>query len=121
VLDRLMADDFFELLERMENNADDAVEAAVKDVTEQGLADSQKVVPYQEGDLSRAGHTTVKKVGDGAEGSIDFDIVYARYQELREDLTHQDQGQAHYLGGTMRTNAQRYLDYLGERFFEELG
>ncbi|GLZ34895.1 hypothetical protein Lesp02_70820 [Lentzea sp. NBRC 105346] len=117
-----MADkDFLVLLDEIEENADDAAEAAVRDVTEEALADTRKVVPYQEGDLSRAGHTTVNQIGSGAEGKIDFDIVYARYQELREDLTHQDQGQAHYLGGTLRLNSERYLDHLGARFFEELG
>lgn len=117
-----MADkDFLLLLDEVIDGADDATEAAVKDVTEAGLADSQKVVPYQEGDLSRSGHATVKKVTDGAEGSIDYDIVYARYQELTEDLRHQDQGQAHYLGGTLRLNADRYLNHLGVLFFENLG
>lgn len=117
-----MADpDFLVLLDELIEDADDAAEAAVKDVTDELLADSRKVVPYQEGDLSRAGHPTVNKTGDGAEGKVDYDIVYARYQELTEDLKHQDSGQAHYLGGTLRLNSERYLGHLGARFFEELG
>lgn len=117
-----MADaDFVALMDALIDGADDAAEAAVKDVTEELLANSRVVVPYQEGDLSRSGNAQTKKVSNGAEGSVDYDIVYARYQELREDLTHQDNGQAHYLGGTMRLNSERYLAYLGMRFFEELG
>lgn len=117
-----MADaDFFVMLDEMIERADDAAVEAVKDVVEEGLADARKVVPYQEGDLSRSGNTTVNTTSDGAEGSIDFDLVYARSQELTEGLRHQDQGQAHYLGGTLRKNSGRYLDHLSARFFEELG
>ncbi len=117
-----MADkDFLVMLDEMIERADDAAVDAVKDVTDELLADSRKVVPYQEGDLSRSGHPTVNKTGDGAEGKVEFDIVYARYQELNEDLTHQDTGQAHYLGGTMRVNSGRYLDHLSAGFFEHLG
>lgn len=117
-----MADkDFLVLMDEVIEGADDAIEEAVREVTEEGLADSRKVVPYQEGDLSRAGHATVKRVSNGAEGAILYDIVYARYQELREDLRHQDSGQAHYLGGTLRLNSERYLDHLGLSFFNHLG
>lgn len=122
VLDGLMADkDFLVLLDEMIDDADDAAEVAVRDVTEELLADSGKVVPYQEGDLSRAGHAETKQVSNGAEGAVKYDIVYARYQELREDLRHQDSGQAHYLGGTMRLNSERYLEHLGLRFFDAFG
>lgn len=85
-----------------------------REATDQLLADSRVVVPYQEGDLSRSGDAKTRDTGAGAEGIVNYDIVYARYQELREDLTHQDQGQAHYLGGTLRANAERYIAHISK-------
>lgn len=109
-----MAEDFEAMLDRMEAQAKESVVERTREATEQLLADSRVVVPYQEGDLSRAGNAKAHATADGAEGKVVYDIVYARYQELREDLTHQDQGQAHYLGGTARANAQRYIDHIGK-------
>lgn len=40
----------------------------------------------------------ISEVGDGdLTGSVTVDQVYAKYQELREDLAHPRGGQAHYL------------------------
>ncbi|GAB2964485.1 hypothetical protein [Saccharothrix stipae] len=107
-----MSDDFGDMLAQFETDMQAATVKRVREVAEDLLAGAQAVVPYQEGDLSRSGHVTVKELGVGAQSEVNFDIVYARYQELREDLTHQDQGQAHYLGGTLKSNAQRYMDHL---------
>jgi len=105
-------DDFEALLRQFEERIEAAAVKRVQETADQWLADSRAVVPYQEGDLSRSGHVQVRGTGTGAEGQVAYDIVYARYQELREDLRHQDTGQAHYLGGTGRKNASRYLDHL---------
>ena len=107
-----MSDDFEDMLAKFEVDMQEATVKRTREVAEDLLASAQKVVPYQEGDLSRSGHVTVTPLAVGAQSETNFDIVYARYQELREDLTHQDQGQAHYLGGTMKANAQRYMDHL---------
>jgi len=113
--------DFEALLEGLEEKVKESVVERTKEAAEQLLADSRVVVPYQEGDLSRAGDAKAHATADGAEGKVLYDIVYARYQELREDLTHQDQGQAHYLGGTARKNAQRYIDHIAKAVTEDLG
>lgn len=107
-----MADDFEDMLAKFETQMQEASEKRVREVAEDGLAGAQAVVPYQEGDLSRSGHVTVQPLAVGAQSEIIFDLAYSRYQELREDLTHQDGQQAHYLGNTMKANAQRYMDHL---------
>lgn len=107
-------DDFEALLDELAEKAQEDVVERTREATEQWLADSRVVVPYQEGDLSRSGSAKTKATAEGAEGTVLYDIVYARYQELREDLTHQDNGQAHYLGGTGRLNAQRYIDHIAK-------
>lgn len=107
-----MSDDLEDMLAKFETQMQEASEKRVREVTEQWLADSQVPVPKQEGDLVRSGHAVVKALALGAEGEVKYDIVYARYQELRDDLTHQDGETAHYLGGTGRKNAQRYMDHL---------
>ena len=68
------------------------------EATDQLLADSRVVVPYQEGDLSRSGWAHTRDTGAGAEGIVHYDIVYARNHELSENFQHQDQGQAHGAG-----------------------
>lgn len=115
-----MADDFEALLTSVEGKLQENLVERVREATEQLLADSRVVVPYQEGDLSRAGHAQTRDTGSGAEGTVRYDIVYARYQELREDLRHQDNGQAHYLGGTLRKNAERYIAHISKAV-EDLG
>ncbi|ACU35585.1 hypothetical protein [Actinosynnema mirum] len=106
--------EFGQMMDELVDAMGDASEETVREVTDDLLAESRIVVPYQEGDLSRAGHAEVRQVGvAGAQGEVRYDIVYARYQELREDLRHQDSGTAHYLGGTMKANSGRYMDHLG--------
>lgn len=112
--------DFDEVLMAAEVKVRHGTLERTREATDQLLADSRVVVPYQEGDLSRSGDAKTRDTGAGAEGIVSFDIVYARYQELREDLTHQDQGQAHYLGGTLRANAERYIDHISKAV-ENLG
>jgi hypothetical protein len=112
--------DFDEVLLAAEVKVRDGTLERTGEATEQLLADSQVVVPYQEGDLSRAGYAQTRDTGAGAEGIVKFDSVYARYQELTEDLQHQDQGQAHYLGGTLRANSVRYIDHIS-KVMDDLG
>lgn len=115
-----MADDFEALMDAIEKRLQENTVERTREATEQLLTDSRIVVPYQEGDLSRAGDAKTRSTGSGAEGTVRYDIVYARYQELREDLTHQDNGQAHYLGGTLRKNANRYIGHISKAV-EDLG
>jgi len=112
--------DFDEVLAAAEVKVLDGTLERTKEATEQLLADSRVVVPYQEGDLSLAGHAQTRDTGAGAEGIVKYDSPYARYQELTEDLQHQDNGQAHYLGGTLRANAERYIDHISKAL-EDLG
>lgn len=115
-----MAGDFGDMLGDFERQMQEATVRRTREATEQLLADAQVVVPYQEGDLSVSGHASTKDTGSGAEGTVGFDTPYARYQELREDLRHQDNGQAHYLGGTLRANSQKYEAHIG-RVLDDLG
>lgn len=116
-----MAEDFEAMLDRMEKQAKESVVDRTREATEQWLADSRVVVPYQEGDLSRSGSAKTRATADGAEGTVLFDLVYARKHELDESLNHQDQGQAHYLGGTGRKNAERYIAHIAKVITEDLG
>jgi hypothetical protein len=113
--------DFEALLEGLEAKVKESVVERTREATEQLLADSRVVVPYQEGDLSRAGDAKTRATADGAEGKVLYDIVYARKHELDESLRHQDQGQAHYLGGTARANAQKYIGHIAKAVTEDLG
>ena len=115
-----MADDCEAMLTAVEGQLQENTVERTREATDQLQADSRLVVPNQEGDLSRAGNAKTRSTGTGAEGIVRYDIVYARYQELREDLTHQDNGQAHYLGGTLRANAERYIAHISKAV-EDLG
>lgn len=62
----------------------------------------------------RVGHGTVH-------GEVEVNQVYAKYQELRDDLQHPRGGQAHYLGGPFLENVEDNMRHLAKTLLEPGG
>ncbi|MBP2331224.1 hypothetical protein JOF56_011609 [Kibdelosporangium banguiense] len=83
-------------------------------------SDSQDLVPYQEGDLSRSAAVSMDTAGTEVQGAVTYDTKYAAIQHEAEDFRHQDGRTANYLGGPLRANSDRYLEYINGQVATEL-
>lgn len=62
------------------------------------------------------------RVGNGTlHGEVEVDQVYAKYQELRDDLNHPRGGQAHYLGGPFLASVEDNMRKIAKTFLEPGG
>jgi hypothetical protein len=70
------------------------------------LAESTKVVPIEEGTLSRSGTATAETQGTAAVGAISYDGPYAVRQHEELGYRHDQGRQAKYLEGPLTASAQ---------------
>ena len=65
------------------------------------LSESSKVVPIEEGTLSRSGKTSAEMTGDVAVAAVSYDTPYAVRQHEELDYRHDPGRQAKYLEGPL--------------------
>lgn len=85
-----------------------AQRGALRGVTlgaEHVLSESSKVVPIEEGTLSRSGKTSAEMTGDVAVAAVSYDTPYAVRQHEELDYRHDPGRQAKYLEGPMGSEA----------------
>lgn len=107
--------DFEAVLNKALAQVSGAVADGVKEACDDLLSDSQDLVPYQEGDLSRSGKVTVEADRDGAQGVVSFDTPYAVVQHEDTSMQHQDGRRPHYLGDPLRQNARKYMEHIADK------
>lgn len=83
-------------------------------------SDSQDRVPYEEGDLSRSAAVSMDTTGTEVQGAVTYDTVYAEIQHEAEDFKHANGRTFNYLGGPLRENSDRYLEYIEGQVAKEL-
>lgn len=70
------------------------------------LGESTKLVPIEEGTLSRSGKTSAEMQGDVAVAAVSYDTPYAVRQHEELDYRHDAGRQAKYLEGPMGAEAK---------------
>jgi len=86
----------------------DESEQALDDILEYFLAESNKIVPFEEGTLMRSGIVDV----EGKRGTISYDTPYAIKQHEDRSLSHDHNRQPKYLERTIKNKYDRALQYL---------
>ncbi len=84
-------------LHRIEVKILAAAEKAVALGGEHVLGESTKIVPLEEGTLSRSGKTSAEMTGDVAVAAVSYDTPYAARQHEEMDWRHDPGRQAKYL------------------------
>lgn len=97
----------------------DGARVGVGQCTRDLLARAQARVPFEFGDLSRSGRTSISG-GENPTGHVSFDTVYAAVQHEDTTLRHQDGRTADYLGGPARENAARYQQWIAQEIARNL-
>ncbi|MDQ0377961.1 minor capsid protein [Amycolatopsis thermophila] len=109
-----MADDFDAALDAF----DDAIRAGlvrgVQEVTEDLKRESQNLVPYDQGDLSRSAKTSMDTSGPTVQGAVSYDTAYAVRQHEETTWRHQDGRTAKYLATPLRANSGRYQEHIAQ-------
>lgn len=73
------------------------------------------------GDFEQRIDELLERVGDGRlRGTVQVDQVYAKYQELREDLQH-SVGNAHYLSRPLNEHHPQYFQRMADRLLDPGG
>lgn len=97
--------------------ARDGLHDGLVDVTHLCLAESNEIIPLEEGNLEGTGTAEV----DGLEGQVGYGTPYAVYQHERTDLRHDPGRYDHYLERTVLENSDRYADMIEAKVRERLG
>ena len=87
-----------------------AAEKAVGTAAEHVLGESTKVVPIEEGTLSRSGRTDTERDGATVVAAVSYDTPYAVAQHERLDFRHDEGRQAKYLETPLLAEANTVRD-----------
>lgn len=93
-------------LSRIEANAKRGALRGVTLAAEHVLAEATKLVPIQEGTLSRSGQTSAEMQGDEAVAAISYNTPYAAAQHERLDYRHDQGRRAKYLESPLTAEAK---------------
>lgn len=92
-------------IDRLEKTLRDAAERAVMLAGEHVLGEATKIVPLEEGTLSRSGKVTAETQADAAVAAVSYDTPYAARQHEDMGFRHDPGRRAKYLEGPLTGEA----------------
>ncbi|GLW91772.1 hypothetical protein [Actinokineospora globicatena] len=113
--------DYEDVLRAAEAASAVGAELGMQEVVDDLGAESQDVVPYDQGDLSRSMRKTVTSAGAVTVGQVSYDTVYAPYQHYDESLRHDPGRTAFFLSGPAYEDRVRHVDHLAQRVADAIG
>lgn len=91
-----------------------AVEA-LREIAEDCLEKSNRIVPLEDGVLSDSGFVEVNPTATGAEGQVAYSTPYAVVQHEDTSLSHDPGRESHYLEKTVHGNTREWEQHLATR------
>jgi hypothetical protein len=105
---------------QIEHAIAEAAERAAYLGAEHVLGESTKIVPIEEGTLSRSGRAEAETEGDTAVGAVSYGTPYAVVQHERLDFRHDTGRQAKYLEQPLNAEAEKVKDIAAAQIREAL-
>lgn len=93
---------------------DTAVEA-LREIGEDALEKSNRIIPLEEGILSDSGFVEVNPTHEGAEGQVAYSTPYAVVQHEDPTLRHDPGREDHYLEKTVHGNSREWEQHLARK------
>lgn len=104
---------------------DDVVLAAFRKGGKEAMEELSRLsgaeVPYDQGDLDRSRKVTIVESGDGFEGVVSYDTVYAARQHEEVTWRHDPGRKAKYLGDPLRLNSERLKQHIADEVQKAFG